>query len=211
MRKSYLGKRFEKLLVIKEYYETTETGKNIHYCECLCDCGSKKIILASHLVTGHTKSCGCLHKEKLSKMKSTHKQTGTRLYNIYVGMKYRCYTKTCRRYKDYGGRGISICKEWLQDFNNFKKWAEKNGYTNTLTIDRIDNNGNYEPSNCRWIPAKEQAKNKRNNVFYYVNGEKLNVMEIQRRYGIERHELRKRILAGEKIENIFQKSVDKIK
>jgi hypothetical protein len=91
----------------------------------------------------------------------------------------------------------------LQDFNNFKEWAIQNGYAENLTIDRINNNGNYEPSNCRWISAKEQAKNKRNNVFYYVNGVKLNVMEIQRRYGIERHVLRKRILSGEKIENIL--------
>ena len=198
------GEKFGRLLVLEDFFKTVKGNKKAHYCICKCDCGNEKIVSANHLRTGHTLSCGCLHKEQLSERVSTHKQTGKRLYNIYLGMKYRCYTKTCKRYNDYGGRGIVICKEWLEDFLSFKKWAEENGYNENLTIDRIDNNGNYEPSNCRWITKEEQQRNKRNNVFYCIDGERLNVGEIERRYKIDRHKIRKLILEGKTIEQIIK-------
>lgn len=100
-----------------------------------------------------------------------HKKCDTRLYCIFGAVKSRCYNKNNKRYKDYGGRGIAVCDEWKDDFMSFYNWAILNGYNDTLTIDRIDVNGNYEPSNCRWVTPKQQARNRRSNRNYTINGE----------------------------------------
>ena len=118
------------------------------------------IILSNHLKSGKIKSCGCLNKQGNPK----HGLRYTRLYRIWINMKTRCYNKNTNRYKDYGARGITICNEWRNDFMSFYNWSMNNGYDENLTIDRINNDKNYEPSNCRWITVKEQNRNKRNNI-----------------------------------------------
>ena len=131
----------------------------------------------------------------------------TRLYHIWVGIKYRCNNKKAKCYSDYGGRGIKICKEWQDDYCRFKNWALNNGYKEELSIDRIDNNGNYEPNNCRWVTAKIQANNKRNNVVLEYNGFKLTIAEIAEKYNISSETIRYRYKIGWSLDKIINTPV----
>lgn len=120
---------------------------------CLCDCGKTSVVQGKNLQSGATRSCGCQHVK--------HQKTGTRLYRIWNGMKSRCSNSTHPGYSHYGGRGITVCDEWKNSSKAFFEWALANGYEDHLTIDRIDVNGNYEPSNCRWVTQRVQCSNKR--------------------------------------------------
>lgn len=168
------GKKFGNLTVIER---AENRGKEIFW-KCRCDCGQIKEINGSRLKNGKTKSCGCYKKEVSHLNKGhrnshnkSHGMSETRLYRIYKKMYRRCYKPQTKYYCNYGGRGITICKEWLDDFMNFYNWAMSNGYSDELSIDRINNDGNYEPSNCRWATAKEQANNTRKTIFLTYKGE----------------------------------------
>lgn len=124
----------------------------------------------------------------------------TRLYKIYDGMKQRCTNPNYVRSKDYMGRGITICKEWLDSYKAFEEWALNNGYADNLSIDRIDNDGNYEPNNCRWADAKTQANNRRDVKKYTYNGKTLSVSEWAREVGKPRATIEGRLLRGWTIE-----------
>ncbi len=129
---------------------------------CVCECGNVVVVEGQHLRNGSTISCGCYHKDELSKRKRKHGYSETRLYSIWCGMRGRCLSEKHRAYHYYGGRGITICNEWL-DFTNFRNWALANGYSDNLEIDRINNNLGYEATNCRWITHAENMKNLRCN------------------------------------------------
>lgn len=174
-----INKRFGKLIVIKE-----AEGKFIrkHYV-CKCDCGNISIVQDCNLKQGRTKSCGCSKKEFCSKASQKHGYVDTRLHNCWMRMRARCHNKNGKRYKDYGGRGITVCDEW-QEFLPFYNWSMANGYKDNLTIDRIDVNGNYEPSNCRWVTMEEQQKNKRNTIKYTYKGEEYTTSEIAKKLGL---------------------------
>lgn len=157
------GKKFGRLLVIKRTNDhITPKGHHITMWECKCDCGNTKTITGHALKQGFTKSCGCISKK--------HGKTKTRLFNIWVNMRQRCYNSKIPEFHLWGGKGVAVCDEWRNDFKTFYDWAMSNGYTDELTIDRIDNNGNYEPSNCRWVTAKAQAMNLSSNHKITING-----------------------------------------
>lgn len=136
---------------------------------CLCSCGSFTTPKAGNLRNGNTRSCGCLAREALSRR--THGLSKTRIYGLYHDMLNRCYRPMGKSFEHYGGRGISVCEEWRSGFETFHKWAMLNGYRRGLTLDRIKVNGNYEPSNCRFVTRKVSARNTRTNVFIEHNGE----------------------------------------
>lgn len=131
---------------------------------CCCVCGNERKVVEHALKEGKTKSCGCLKSYFISKNKKTHGESRTRLWNVWRSMKQRCYYPKHMAYYNYGGRGITICNEWLKDTSKFFRWARSHGYKDNLDIDRIDNNSNYRPNNCRFVTKKENNNNRRDNI-----------------------------------------------
>lgn len=199
-RNNLIGCVYGKLLVVdyagKDY-------KNNTMWLCKCKCGNEKVVRGSKLKSGEVKSCGCLRHEdnpvkneniRLSKIK--HNKSNTRLYYIYNNMVRRCEDPKSNKYRLYGGRGISVCKEWRYDINTFFEWAEMSGYHDNLTIDRINVNGNYCPDNCRWTNMKVQSNNKTNNILITYNDETHTVTEWSDIIGINSKTIYARLKRG---------------
>ncbi len=151
--------KFGKLTLIKTYYKQMKTRKR-KFALCKCDCGNITEVRYDCLTNNNTKSCGCINTVDRTKPNSVKKH---KLYRVYWRIKECCYNKNDKSYKYYGGRGIKICDEWLQ-YENFLSWCLTHGYKEGLQIDRIDTNGNYEPSNCRFVTSSDNNYNKRNNI-----------------------------------------------
>lgn len=161
------GQRFGRLAVIKRAGYKRERITWL----CRCDCGTETVITGHELKCGGTKSCGCLKVDTGKTINLIHGMSYTRLHRTWDGMKARCFNSNHHKYKDYGGRGITVCDEWRNSFEAFRDWAISNGYSETLTIDRIDVDGNYCPENCRWATAEVQMNNMRTNKLLTFNGE----------------------------------------
>lgn len=181
------GQKFGKLTV-KSFSEVKD---QVAIWECVCECGNAVKVQGGSLVTGGTRSCGCLKKENSAK---THELSHTRIYNIWKNMVRRCFCEDSGEYKNYGGRGITVCNAWIgeEGVKNFYDWSMENGYKEELTIDRIDVNGNYEPSNCRWADWETQNYNKRTTRRFSICGETKNLKEISEEYGIPLDKLRRK-------------------
>lgn len=188
------GQKFGRLTVLnREQDYILPCGQHQALWKCKCDCGKICIIRGLSLRSNHTKSCGCFHDEASGDRTRTHGKSNERLYIIWRGMKRRCYNINNYDYKYYGGRGINICEEWKNNFKSFYDWSMSHGYREDLTIDRIDTNGNYEPSNCRWATMKEQSNNTRQNHMIEYNGKKQNMKQWAKELDIKYTTLATRI------------------
>lgn len=199
------GEKIGRLYVIERAPDSIlPSGLHKTMWKCRCDCGNIVTVRADSLTGNHTLSCGCYQKEVVSRyMKSLvrkvdYGESRERLHNIWYLMHYRCYNSKCSVYKNYGGRGITVCDDWknIEGYFNFKKWALSNGYQDDLTIERTNVNGNYEPDNCCWIPMRAQASNKRTNRLLTYNGQTLTMAEWSRQSGIPYKTLHNRLHYG---------------
>lgn len=179
------GQRFGRLTVIGRKEGAVIQGSTARvFWNCKCDCGNFCSINGYCLRSGVTKSCGCLFNEAVT----AHGDSGTRLYRVWGSMKARCLNPKSKAYRWYGGKGVSVCTEWME-YPVFREWALSNGYSVNLTIDRIDPSGNYCPENCRWITRSENSKRTAVN-FLSVNGETRSVQEWQRLLGTSKMTIR---------------------
>jgi len=171
---------------------------------CACDCGNTCSVRSKALRNGVTRSCGCLHKELLSRSRKTHGMSETKLCQVWSGIKKRCINPRQKAYADYGGRGIRVCDRWIDSFDNFLldmglPPGDKH------TIDRIDNDGDYEPSNCRWATRSEQARNKRNSIRITLYGKTLSISDWADETGLTRSAITQRISNGWSVEDALTK------
>lgn len=187
----FIGAKFGRLTVTKRIEnQIDKNGKPHSTWECKCECGNVVAVRGTYLKSGAVKSCGCLNKDALRSMLTIHGESRTRLYKIWAGIKERCYNVNDNEYNNYGGRGIIMADEWLNNYRAFREWAYSNGYhedpnKEPCSIDRIDNNGNYSPENCRWVGRKIQQNNTRHNHYVEYNGECHTVAEWADIYRIE--------------------------
>lgn len=192
--KIYIGERFGSLVVVEDKgIKKNANGYPHHIWLCQCDCGNIREAKSEYLNNGRTNNCGCLTSNKLSESSKKHGMVNTRLYRTWKHMKYRCHNPNEPKFYNYGGRGITVCDEW-QTFTTFCEWALKNGYSDDLTLDRIDVNGNYEPNNCRWVDYKKQANNTRRNRNITYKGITKTLTEWGEFMGINASTLRYRLL-----------------
>lgn len=203
-----VGDKFGNWTIMSTEYQREKNGYHKLYF-CKCSCGTEKYVDIQNLKSGKSFSCGCLTAQSASERFSTHRSTKTKLYRIYRGIIQRCYDTNCQAYPNYGGRGITMCDEWKDNFETFKDWAYSNGYDETKTkfecsIDRIDNNGNYEPSNCRWVDNKTQCNNRRSNHLLEYHGKIQNIKQWADELGISEKTILNRIRTGIVGDNIFK-------
>jgi hypothetical protein len=191
--KDLTGDKFGRYTVL----EFSHRKGNNYYWKCRCDCGNERLVNAGGLNNGSSTSCGCYNHEVITK----HGLDGNKLYHVLNAMKNRCTSPKNKGYMNYGGRGITLCEEWMNDPDAFIRWANENGYKDGLTIERVNVNGNYCPENCRWVDRKEQANNTRTNLFIEYNGETRTLSQWAEHIGIKMNTLYQRIvIAGWPIE-----------
>lgn len=209
--KDLTGQKFNRLTVIRKA-KNYSGGRTLWVCQC--ECGKEIFVNGYNLRQGFTKSCGCLQKEiatKNCKLRTKHNLINSSLYTVWASMKQRCSNKNGLAYKNYGGRGITICDEWVNDFQAFYDWAINNGYKHNLTIDRINNDGNYEPSNCRWVTRSVQAKNRRSNHYITFNSETHIISDWAKLYNIPLNVFCRRLKRGWSFEDAVSKPIIKYK
>lgn len=194
-----MGNRYGRLVVIGE----ASRGKdNSARWVCKCDCGNvTNPIRATELNRGRTKSCGCFKVERIKEANTRHGDGHSRLNTVWINMKQRCYNAKRAEFKHYGGRGIKVCAEWVDDFEAFRDWAMSSGYDpdaprGKCTLDRINVDGDYCPENCRWTTQKEQCNNLRKNLVVTINGKSQTVKQWAEEAGMDEAKIRYRLKHG---------------
>ena len=172
------GRTFGRLTVLGLDH-VTDRGRTYWLCKCSCADESIVVVRRDALVSGATLSCGCFHRENRSKISTRHGLASSRLYKIWNGMRQRCENSNNPRYDSYGGRGVTICRDW-DNFEDFYNWSLEHGYSDELTIDRIDNNKGYSPQNCRWTDRVTQQNNRQNSHYFTYAGETKTITEWSR-------------------------------
>lgn len=201
MRKNFIdltGQQFGRLTVVRRAPENNINGSAMWVCRC--ECGNTKTVCGSVLRGGKTISCGCYNRDK----QISHGGSHTRLYQIWINMRRRCTGEKEKDYPRYGGRGITICPEWLESFEAFQDWAMDNGYRDDLTLERNDNSGPYCPDNCRWATYEDQANNRRGNVIVTVEDETHTLAEWERIIGLRYGSLRDMKARGKDVQKFVE-------
>ena len=213
IKEDLTGRKFGRLTVLREADGRSKRGYILWECECSCDNRTIIVVPSERLRSGHTKSCGCLQRDTVvaknvagAKYPAYDRQS--RLYRIWKAIFARTTYESQPGYKNYGGRGISICDEWKNDFYAFKNWALSHGYEDSLSIDRIDVNGDYTPSNCKWSTRKEQNNNQRSNILLTYNDETHTAAQWAEILGITKDCIYKRIQRGRGIESILKEIIN---
>lgn len=188
------GQRFGRWTVVSRAEKRPSSKQAMWTCKC--DCGNMGYVSSQDLRTGISKSCGCYNIEVIKKRDTKHGCSGTRLYNIWLGIRDRTKREANQNYYRYGGRGIDIYPPWRDNFLEFKSWSDENGYDDTLTIDRIDNDRGYYPDNCRWTDYLTQANNTSKNLYIILDGEKHTLSEWCRIKNVDYSMVRGRIKRG---------------
>jgi hypothetical protein len=189
-----VGGKYGKLTVLKECKQK-KWGQVVW--DCLCECGRNRIATSYNLKRGITTSCGCVEVDRIANLNKTHGLSQHPIYKTWQQMKKRCYSEKYEHFEHYGGKGVIVCAEWINDFSAFYNWSMNNDWQKGLTIDRYPNkNGNYEPSNCRWANWFQQAGNKNNNRMLTVNGVCATMSEFSRTSGLNITTIYGRIKAG---------------
>lgn len=192
---NYIGEKYGRLTVLRALKPEERQSKNKKWL-CRCECGNEVQANISRLKCGNTKSCGCLQREHITALNYKHGKWKTPLFNIWIRMRNRCYLENTKDYINYGGRGITVCPEWKDDFETFERWALENGYQKGLSIDRKNVDGNYDPSNCRWATIKEQNNNKRDNHYITFNGKTQSMQMWADETGISSQSIKYRLKHG---------------
>lgn len=195
------GRQFGRLtVVVGRIARTDRFGYQRLFCLVFCSCDPSQFfeVRRGNLLTDQTHSCGCLFQERVNRCWRRHDGARTRLYSLWEGMKRRCLNPNASAFEHYGGRGITVCSEWLKGFTPFRQWAEQSGYRDDLSLDRIDVNGNYEPNNCRFVSFDAQKRNTRQNRFLEAFGERKTFAEWSRdpRCTVDARRLGERMKAG---------------
>lgn len=200
-----IGTRYERLTILREI-EPVRHGKNLfRRVLCSCDCGNEVQVLFNSLRSRNTQSCGCLRREFLFKHGHSQRGRKTKTYTAWRSMVHRCSNPRNKQFKNYGGRGIQVCERWRDNFENFL--ADMGEAPTGMTLDRENNNGNYEPSNCRWATGSEQHRNTRRNVWLKHGGRRMVVADWAHEIGIHPKTLRGRLERGWPVEKALSEPV----
>ena len=164
--------------------------------KCKCECGNIVYVRTNSLIQNYTLSCGCYHKDKLKEINARHNLSNARIYHIWQNIKRRCYNQNYKYYSYYGKKGITMCDEWKSSFESFYEWSMSAGYSDKLTIDRINSNGNYEPNNCRLVTRKEQQNNISSNLNFTIDGKTKTLAQWCEIYNVPHERTRYRVKNG---------------
>lgn len=200
-KEDVVGNKYNRWTVIKEL--EPKNNQRTVLCECSCKNHTTREVYLNNLRYNKSLSCGCIPLEK----NTIHGMSNDRLYTIHKGILARCNNKNHRDYHNYGGRGIVVCDEWKNNFMSFYNWAIKNGYEDNLTLERVNVDGNYEPTNCTWITIAEQQLNKRNTIYVEHNGERERLSDLSNRIGISWKTLKYRLEQNYKYEDLIKPAI----